>query len=258
MIRFFTSPSDVFDGMIHLTDEDAAHIRSLRLRPSEEFIICDGEGIDYTCRLAERELVPGSFKDGRESSGAAPFARILGKNPSLGEPSVRNDLYIALQKGDRLEYAVQKSVELGVFKIILFKSERCVASGDNIAKKITRLQRIALETAKQSGRGIVPEITAALSFMSAVESASSAGLRLFCYEDEKKHGLKETLESYKGNGTISVITGPEGGFTPEEAAAAKDAGILSISLGPRILRSETAPPAVLTAIMYHFGELGFK
>ena len=240
MTRFFAAPPDISNGAVRLSAEDLTHIRALRLRPDELFIVCDGDGTDYLCRLGQHGV---------------GLAEIVGESPSRGEPSVSCAVFIALAKGDRLDYAVQKSVELGAFEIVLFPSERCISAPGDTSKKTARLQRIALEAAKQSGRGRVPEITAAGSFESAVEKAASAGLPLFCYEDEKKRRLKEALESHPGIETVSVFTGPEGGFTPAEAEFAAARGMATVTLGPRILRCETAPAAALAALMYHTGNM---
>ena len=241
MTRFFAAPSDITGGVIRLSADDAAHILSLRLRPNDLFVVCDGNGADYICRLGER--------------GAGSTAEIVEKRPSRGEPFVACDVYIALAKGDRLDYAVQKSVELGARSVILFKSKRCVAAPGDVSKKITRLQRIALETAKQCGRGRVPEVSAAAAFRSAVEQAARAGTPLFFYELEEKTSLKQALEQSGEISTVSVVTGPEGGFEPDEAEFARSAGMTTVTLGTRILRCETAPAAVLAAVMFHTGDL---
>ena len=258
MVRFFAAPSDISDGAIQLCADDAVHIRSLRLRPTELFVVCDGEGSDYICRLGE-------------SGGAV--AEIIETRPSEGEPSIECSVYIAHAKGDRLDYAVQKSVELGAHEIILYPSARCVAIPGDAGKKTARFRRIALETSKQCGRGRVPDVIAQNSLAEAIERAASAGLALFLYECEDKLSLKRALEQYdaqsavadpcptdKGmktnNGkSISIMTGPEGGFEPYEAQLAQAAGMLTVTLGPRILRCETAPAAALAALMFHTGNL---
>jgi len=251
-MRFFVTPSDIFGGLIRLGADDAEHIRSLRLRPSEMFVVCDGEGTDYICRLGER--------------GDCSFAEIVDSRRSAGEPAVDCSVYIAFAKGDRLDYAVQKSVELGAREIILFRSERCVSVPGDMTKKTSRLSRISLETAKQCGRGRVPEVMAADSFESAVRRAALADLPLFFYECEEKRSLRDALDVInKGtiktgtktgdSSSVSIVTGPEGGFEPREAEFAQSAGMLTVSLGPRILRCETAPAAALAAIMFHTGNL---
>jgi len=236
--RFFALVDNIIDGdFIRLGAEDFSHIRALRLRPSELFIVCDGEGTDYICRLGER---------------GEDVAVIVETRRTLGEPDVDCGVYLAYAKGDRLDFAVQKSVELGAREIILFPSERCIAVPGDASKKAARFQRISLEAAKQCGRGRVPNVLTANSFEDAVNKAGRAKLPLFCYEDEKKHSLKSVLESYNGKfETVSIFTGPEGGFSPQEAKLAADSGMISVTLGARILRCETAPIAALTALMYH-------
>ena len=238
MIRFFADRSVISNGRIRLSAEDAAHIRSLRLRPSEQFIVCDGEGADYLCRL--------------DCADGDSYAEIVGTQPSRGEPTVECSVYIAFAKGDRLDYAVQKSVELGACEIILYPSERCVSLPADITKKAARLKRISLETAKQSGRGRVPEVIALDSFEKAVRRAARAEAPLFFYECEEKLHLKEALNNTVFK-TFSIITGPEGGFEPYEAEIAQSAGMITVTLGPRILRCETAPAAALSVIMFHSG-----
>jgi 16S rRNA (uracil1498-N3)-methyltransferase len=254
MIRFFASQTDISNDTIRLSAEDSDHIRALRLRPDELFIVCDGEGLDHICRLVTRGGGGNRTGDGSHPESGS-IAEIVETRPSRGEPTVECSVYIALAKGDRLEYAVQKSVELGAYDIVLFPSERCVSPPGDITKKITRLQKIALETAKQCGRGRIPEITSADSFEAAVRQAVSAALPLFFYECEDKLHLKQALGRYTGAGPVSIVTGPEGGFEPHEAEFARSAGMLAVTLGPRILRCETAPAAVLAAVMYHTGNL---
>jgi len=269
MIRFFTNKYEISNKKITLTTQDASHIRSLRLRPDEYFIVCDCEGTDYICRLADSVEVESKTKE------KFAVAEIMRMQPSIGEPDFKCSVFIAYAKGDRLDYAVQKSVELGAYEIIIFPSQRCVSTpGDKGEKKIARLQKIALETAKQCDRGLVPEVVAVESFKQAVGLAIRSGVAIFPYECEDKLSLKQALEQnirkqssaenpeeadvigYRSKvNSISIMTGPEGGFTSQEADYAKSEGMLTVTLGPRILRCETAPVAVLAAIMYHTGNL---
>jgi len=248
MYRFFADSQNInrSGGSIKLNIEDTEHIRVLRLRPDEHFIVCDGHGIDYTCRLGEHD--------------DTSIAEIISQDRSQGEPTVKCSVFSAYQKGERLDYLIQKSVELGVYEIVLFESERCIAVPRDIQKKLTRLRRIALETAKLSGRGRVPAVTSAGRFKDAIKiAASSFSLPLFFYESEDNLHIKDVLENHflpavndneTDQNTISIITGPEGGFEPHEVDSARMEGFKIVSLGPRILRSETAPAAALAAIMY--------
>ena len=264
IIRFFVAPSDVSGGLIHLCAEDTAHIRSLRLRPGELFTVCNGDGTDYICCLSERD--------------GGSTAEIMEIQQSNGESSVACSVYIAFAKGDRLDYAVQKSVELGASDIVLFPSERCVAIPSDIPKKIARLQKIALETAMQCGRGRVPPVMAVASLEMALMQAAqrSTGscnsqskihnsqsmtynairLSLFFYECEEELHLKQVLDQCnKRVDAVSIVTGPEGGFEPHEAELAKSMGLAAVSLGSRILRCETAPVVALAAVMFYTGNL---
>jgi len=255
MIRFFITPQDIFENTIRLCAEDTKHVRTLRLRPEENFIVCDGTGIDYICKLGERD--------------GGTIAEIVRRTPSIGEPTIKCKAYMAYSKGDRLDFAVQKSVELGVHEIILFESERCVAVPKDVPKKVSRLQRIALETAKLCNRGIVPTVTSVEKLSDVIdkvsmESAKPSNLALFFYECENRLSIKAILEQrllppFEGEGceakSVSFITGPEGGFEPHEAELAMSKDIATVSLGPRILRSETAPMIALAAIMYHTNNL---
>jgi 16S rRNA (uracil1498-N3)-methyltransferase len=181
-------------------------------------------------------------------------ATIVASRPSPSEPSVKITLYMAYPKGDKLETVVQKAVELGVSRIVPFESSRCIKrpSADKAEANRKRLSRIALEAAKQCGRGIVPEVALPLSFREAVAEAKLTDLPLFCYEDEGGTNIKAVLEGAQAVSSISVMVGSEGGFSPDEASAARESGMISVGLGPRILRCETAPDYALSVISYRF------
>jgi 16S rRNA (uracil1498-N3)-methyltransferase len=244
MPRFFIAASNIFGGVAYLSATEIDHLRALRIKSGESFTVCDGAGKDYTCRLVKLT------DDGAE-------AEVVEIAPSAGEPSVFCAVFAAWSKGDKLDTVVQKSVELGATEIVLFPSARCVSKPEtlSVVHKTGRLQKIAEEAAKQSGRGKIPWVTAVQSFENAVLSASKNDLALFLYEDEKTRSLKSALESCPELRRISIMTGPEGGFEPEEAAFAIQNGMKSVSVGPRILRCETAPLAALSAVMYHTGNL---
>lgn len=246
MPRFFAAKEnfDPISGSVTLTGDDAHHIaRSLRMAEGDGIVLCDGEGTDYDCRLDR-------IRDD------AVTCSILASRRSASEPPYRVTLYQALVKGERMDAAVQKSVEFGVFRIVPFESSRCVVRSreDGGGNKLTRLRRIAAEAAKQSGRGIVPTVTEPLSFDSMLRAASAADLPLFCYENERTRQLGTLLADFRAQRTgaeeptVSVIIGPEGGFSPEEAERAASAGIQPVSLGHRILRTESAAPFVLAAL----------
>lgn len=235
MARFFITASNIFGGVAYLSKEDADHIKVLRIRKGETFTVCDGNGTDYICRLSD------------DAGGV----EILDRSPSPGEPSVKCSIFAAFSKSDKMESVIQKCVELGASEIVVFPSKRCVAKpeGASLLRKTDRWQKIAKEAAKQSERGKVPTVSVMPSYEDAVKKAAEAQLALFCYEDEKKLSLKTALEQYGEVKSFSVMTGPEGGFEPSEAALAVQYGMKSVTLGPRILRCETAPMCALSAVM---------
>ena len=241
MPRFFVDgPPE--DGMLVLRGEDAHHAgRVLRLRPGEAVTLCDGRGTDYDCTVETVE------KD-------AVACRVQDSHPADTEPKQRLTLYMALPKGDKMEFIVQKAVELGASEIVPYLSKNCVSRPDKTDKKVERWRKIAVEAAKQCGRGVLPTVHAVVPAAEAVRLAAQAETALFLYENEKQTGLRDALAGGVGK-TVSLMVGPEGGFAPEEAAAAKDAGLVSVSLGTRILRCETAPVAALAAVLYAGGNM---
>lgn len=245
MARFFVAATNIFGGVAYLDGEAAGHIRVLRMRQGELFTVCDGQGTDYNCRLTS------CGADGAE-------AEILSVTPSSGEPELSCSIYAAFPKGDKAELIVQKCVECGAAEIVFYPSERCVSRPDGaaLAKKLDRWQKIAAEAAKQCGRGRIPAVSAAKSFALAVETAAKAQMPLFMYETgEDRLSFRDALTSAEDWVSAAIMTGPEGGFTPEEAELAAANGMKRVSLGSRILRCETAPIAALSALMYHAGEL---
>ncbi|MBP5165647.1 MAG: 16S rRNA (uracil(1498)-N(3))-methyltransferase [Oscillospiraceae bacterium] len=245
MPKFFIAASNIFGGMAYIEGKDAEHLRVLRLKRGEKLIVCDGEGNDYECRLTS------SGPEGAE----AEIIRVI---PSRSEPDVFAQVYAAFPKGDKAETIVQKSVELGASRIVFFRSERCVSRPDAAAiiKKLERWNKISEEAAKQCGRASIPEVGIEQSFETMLEHASQAQLGLFFWEEEHLRSMKKTLEA-AGDGitSVSIVTGPEGGFEKHEADTAEKAGLIPVSLGKRILRCETAPLCALAALMYHTNNL---
>ena len=238
MARFFITASNIFGGIAYIRGDDLEHMKVLRIKNGELFTVCDGAGHDYTCKI-------------KTGDGECVEAEVVDISPTVSEPSVKVSVYAAFSKGDKAETVIQKAVEIGAYEIVLFPSSRCVAKYDDktLSKKLTRWQKISLEAAKQSGRGIIPVVKAASSFDLAMDMASGADLPLFLYEEERELGLKQALESCPDAKTISIVTGPEGGFEPDEVLAAKEMGLISVSMGKRILRCETAPICALSAVM---------
>ena len=205
-------------------------------RPSR---FATGWGGDYLCRLE------------CQTAGLVT-ARVLERRPSVGEPDICCRVYAGIPKGERAELIVQKSVELGAAEVCFFPSARCVARPDakSLQKKLERLGRVALEAAKQCGRGLVPPVTALPSLQAALEAALGSQLPLFFWEEAGGISLRQRLQAAGPFQSAAVVTGPEGGFAPEEAAMAREMGLPWAGMGPRILRCETAPVCALTALMY--------
>lgn len=239
MPRFFSN--DVSDDQIILTGEDAVHLsRSLRVRVGEEVTVCDGRSTDYLCTVAS------------VSPDTVTLA-VREKRPCEAEPAREITLYQALPKSDKLDFIVQKAVELGAFRIVPVQTRFCVAKSDakSFEKKRARLQKIALEAAKQCGRGIVPEVCGLRSFKEAAEEIGKEK-GFVCYE--KGGEPIGTLMQMCGCGA-SVFVGSEGGFSAEEIEQLEAKGVQCASLGKRILRCETAPLAALTLILHSLDEM---
>ena len=242
MPRFFMAGTNILGGMAIMTGRDAEHVRVLRLRPGEDMIICDGKGTDYKCRLVKAD------KEQVEAEGIEIV-------PCPAEPSVQVTVLCGLPKGDRTDYIIQKCVEAGASEIMFFQSYRCVAKPDKPEKKLERWQRIAEEAAKQSGRGIIPQVSWAGAYADALNVANQKELALFMYETGEREALNAVLEANSDVKTAAIVTGPEGGFAPFEADLARIVGLHICSMGERILRCETAPVVAVSALMYATGNL---
>lgn len=240
MPKFFVRQDSISDQRITIIGDDAFHIsRALRMAKGEHITVCDMQCNEYDCVLAE--FNPDSV-----------VAEIISSKRIDNEPPVKVYLFQALPKGDKLDTVIQKAVECGVYEITPFESERCVVKSkpDAEERKTERRNRISLEAAKQCGRGYIPRVNPTVNFEEAVRKACECELCLFCYEAEEQASLKELLKSNRCAEAIAVFIGSEGGFSVAEAAYARDKGMKSVSLGKRILRTETAPSFVLSCISY--------
>lgn len=228
---------------VAVTGGDARHIlKSLRLQAGEQLTLCDGQGNDYLCVLEE------------SASEEKAFCRVLACTPTTSEPDVKVTLYQALPKGDKMELIIQKSVELGVSRIVPIMTRRCVSRPDAqaLAKKLVRWNKIAAEAAMQSRRGCLPQVGDLLSFEQMLEQVGCVQRRWLLYE---VGGVPLASVMPAKADQIAVVVGSEGGFEPSEAEAARKAGMQLVHLGDRILRCETAPLCVLSAVMYATGNL---
>ncbi len=242
MARFFMAGTNLLGGTAIIRGRDAEHVRVLRIRPGEDVTICDTQGTDYKCRLVRADKEEAELE-------------VIEVVPCTAEPSVKGTVLCGLPKGDKTDYIIQKSVEAGAARILFFQSDRCVARPETPEKKIDRWQRIAEEAAKQSGRGIIPQVGWAGEFVDVLNLALQKDLALFLYETGEREPLNAVLEAHKEIGSAALITGPEGGFEQYEADLARVTGLHVCSMGERILRCETAPVVALTALMYATGNL---
>jgi 16S rRNA (uracil1498-N3)-methyltransferase len=259
MSRFFVS-TDAVDSDNHritITGEDVKHIRNvLRCIPGDALELSDGSGMDYDVAIESIE------KDNI-------FTKIVNKGPNKTEPPVNITLFQGIPKADKMEYIIQKCIELGVVRIVPVMTARTVVrfeSARDTASKTLRWKRIALEAAKQCDRGVVPLVEEPVRLEMALKLAESCDLRLLPYEEETDGSLRKHLQEYKESnpgkscsfGNIALFIGPEGGFTTNEVQKAVESGFKSVTLGPRILRTETAGVAVISIMMYELGDMAGK
>ena len=235
--RYFTD--NIQGDTAQLEGQDAHHLaRVMRAKLGQTVLVCDGKGTDYTAEITQIEP-------------ECVTLSIQSRQPSSCEPSVQLTLFVGYPKQDKLEWIIQKGVELGAVRIVPFFSRYCVVTPKKEEQKNQRYQKIAQEAAKQAGRGVIPVVEMPLTFAQLLERVSQFDTCLLCYE-QGGNPLSTCLENAK---EVALITGSEGGFTPEEAQKLADAGAHWIGLGPRILRCETAPIAAASAVMTLTGNL---
>ena len=243
MLHLFADPSDVQDELLTITGPEVNHIRNvMRLKPGEEISVSiGGDGKEYRYGIESYT----------EDSVLCRLRFVKDKEVEL---PVKVLLFQGLPKADKMDLIVQKAVELGAAEIIPVSMERCVVKLDagKAAKKTARWQTIAESAASQSRRSIIPRVLAPMSMKEAVEYAKEqTEVRVIPYELQEDDGsVKQYLERLKEGQSVSIFIGPEGGFAPGEVELAKEAGIRPISLGRRILRTETAGLAILSWLIY--------
>ena len=243
MPRFFVDQGSFSDGgkTVTVTGDDAVHIsRVLRMKCGDELILCDGKGTEYRARIRE--------------TGSSVVCDTLSSGRCGSEPPYRVTVYQSLVKGDRFDTVLQKGTELGATDFVPVITSRCVVTLDEreYGKKLARWQRIAYEASKQCGRGIIPVVREPMRFEDAVKDAAGSSLPLFCYEGEGTLPLTCVTEKCDSPDSVSVFIGPEGGFSEQEAARARDVGMIPTGLGKRILRTETAAPFVLACVSFRY------
>ena len=254
MQRFFKEDLNSNSNVIFLDGEEKTHIiKSLRMEIGGKLIVCDGKLNDYVCKIEDFEkdkVVLTVLKKQKNENELT----VLKKQKNENEADVKIHLFQAVPKLNKLEFIVQKAVELGVFKITPILTNRCIAkiSEKNLEKKLKRLQKISKQAAAQSGRGIIPFVDSVLKFDTALEKIKKSELKLLFYEyaTQKLNNI-----NIKDKKNIAIVVGCEGGFEKEEVLKAKEKGVLILSLGKRILRCETAPICALSVLMNISGNL---
>lgn len=242
MYHFFVDPGQIQGTQIFITGKDVNHIKNvLRMRIGEEVSVGNGiDGKEYRCAI-----------DAFEEESVV--CKLLFVKEDGVELPVKVTLFQGLPKADKMELIIQKAVELGVYEIVPVATKRCVVKLDakKEASKIIRWQAIAEAAAKQSKRAVVPQIKPVMSMKEAILAASEMEHKIIPYElAEGMDKTKEVFEGFTPGTQVAVFIGPEGGFEESEVEAAKEAGVVPISLGKRILRTETAGFTVLAWIMY--------
>lgn len=246
MPKFFVEPYKVSDDKIIIDTADVNHIKNvLRMEIGNNVTVCDSCGYDYDAKIIS--ITPNEI-----------VCSVITKSKSDTEPDISVVLYQGIPKGSKMEYIIQKTTELGIKKIVPVSMSRCVSKIENkkdAEKKVARWQKIAEAAAKQSGRGIVPEIAMPISFKDAVTELCNYDKSFAPYECEDSNSIKNEIHAIKGNMSIAFIIGPEGGYDMSEINSLKTNGISTVTLGKRILRTETAGEAVLAMLMYEADEL---
>ncbi|NMC57707.1 MAG: 16S rRNA (uracil(1498)-N(3))-methyltransferase [Eubacteriaceae bacterium] len=240
MHRVFTDEKNINaeDKFLTVAGEDAYHlIKVMRIKKGEKVTVCDKNNTDYTCEAAHIN------KD-------SIIFNIIDSCVCEEEKNYKITLCQAMPKGAKIETVLQKAVELGADNIVIFYSERCDVKYNKSKEdaKLERYNKIIYEAAKQCNRGIIPTVEIKKSFDDMIKSVNAQGKIIMAYEEEKTVSLKQVL--LKTEGSICFIVGPEGGFELSEVQLAKDAGAEIVSLGKRILRTETAGMFMLSCCAY--------
>jgi 16S rRNA (uracil1498-N3)-methyltransferase len=243
-VRRFFVPRDTIAGRKVVVSADLARrlAKVLRLQRGDHVLLADGGGRDYEVEL-------------KKVSARAASAVVVGERPSPPEPSLELVLFQSLVRPQRFELVLEKGTEIGVSRFVPLRTGRAQVRTKAGSQRAQRWRRIVTEAAEQCGRGRVPVVDPPLPFEEAVRSVS--GLRLIPWEDERALSLRSCLRGLAElPATVSLFIGPEGGFGADEIELARAAGCMSVSLGPRILRSETAGIVAAALVMHELGEMG--
>ncbi|MCD7776942.1 MAG: 16S rRNA (uracil(1498)-N(3))-methyltransferase [Clostridiales bacterium] len=244
MPKFFTEKNLINENTLEIKGEEALHISEvLRIKSGEEITVGDGDENDYVCKTV-------SVKK------SEILCDIIEKKKNENEPNVKITLFQALPKGDKMELVIQKCIEIGVVEIIPIDTRNSMVKlKGKEEKKIARWNKIALSAAKQCGRGIIPEVKPLMSFKDAADMAvEKFDGALMPYECERVNSIKTFAKGFKGK-SLAIFIGSEGGFDQSEVNYALSKGISTVTMGKRILRTETAGLAASVIILYEAGDL---
>lgn len=244
MTRFFLDPEQIVGETVQLGREDSHHLlRVMRAQPGHRFAVVAG-GTLYQCELLASE-------------GGQAVGRVLSHEPAPGEPPVRITLMQGLAKGEKMEAVIQHGTEIGISEFVPVAAARSVVKLEpkKAAERVERWQRIAREAAEQCRRGAVPPVRGLVDWKAAADQCSRFDLALVPWE-EGGEPLRQVLEANPTARTVALFIGPEGGLTPSEVELVRAKGARLVTLGPRILRTETAGLAAVAAILYAMGDLG--
>ena len=242
MAKFFVSNNLIKDDRVFIDGENVNHIiNSLRCKIGEEIEISTGDGFDYLCKIEEisKDLV---------------IAKIIDCFGNESEPNVKITLYQGLPKAEKMELIIQKCIELGIDEIVPINTDRTIVKlAGKEEKKLARWNKIAEAAAKQSRRGKVPKVRSVINFSQAIQQASQNNLNIIPYEKEEKNSIKNIIKGFDGE-SIGIFIGLEGGFSEKEIEIAIKNNIKPITLGKRILRTETAGFITTAILLYELEE----
>ena len=244
MPKFFIDKKDINNQKIAIKGQDALHIsKVLRTEVGEILTLCDGDGTDFSAKVVT-------------CSKDEVLLDILKSFPCLSEPNISVTLFQGLPKQGKMDYIIEKCTELGISRIVPVETSRSVVKINDKKseeKKLERWRKIASESVKQCGRGKIPEVTDVMNVTEAIEFSKTLDLTIAAYECEKEFSIKSALSTHSPK-SVGIFIGPEGGLDDNEIKKFNDANIKTVTLGKRILRTETAGHTVLTAVMYEFNE----
>lgn len=260
MQRYFVLPSQITDRQITITGEDVHHIsKVMRFQPGDQVICSDGLGQDVIAIIQSIDKAQVNLE-------------ITAKMETNREPKVSVWLAQSIPKADKMDWILQKGTEIGASRFLPFSSERTIVQldGKKESKRLERWQKIVKEAAEQAHRSVLPEVAGILTWKQLLAVVPDVDIALLAYEAEEGKAMGDIMEQWKRDKgdsfiressnrqpiRILVAIGPEGGFSEKEVAAAVSAGFVSVGLGKRILRTETAGMVALTALLYTFGEMG--